>query len=328
MNPAATGFEIYSLTPRGAPSTYDDHLAPAFINMQAGSPVDGPSLALSASVYHAMLGHLPEFDRGIKRARFAVLRLTQIPAILVEGGFVTEQQQSRLIAHKEWRGKLAKAISVGIENYKALVEKKQRPMLLADYRRQLDGVLVARDATRPSLDVMAGSSIFPARNQGSAPGNIQITANAARRPADDIVPNEPTSAPAAGPSGLCRCAGEGHSPITSPVSQESRSKQYGERTCTNPKSLPEDVRMTTIAQRKQRPAHVCFSPGAWSAPSCLFLAFFPFFVASANAQVLIKEVVSREASLFVENGLVDQQVVSREVSLALGDAAPPPQVTG
>jgi len=43
------------------------------MNMQAGSPVDAPSLALSMSVYHSVVGHFSEFDRGIKRARFAVL---------------------------------------------------------------------------------------------------------------------------------------------------------------------------------------------------------------------------------------------------------------
>ncbi|MBA2743511.1 MAG: N-acetylmuramoyl-L-alanine amidase, partial [Chthoniobacterales bacterium] len=97
-NSQATGFEIYSLTPRGAPSTQDNAMAARFANMQAGSPVEAASLALSFSVYHSMLGHMPEFDRGIKRARFAVLRLTQIPAILVEGGFLTERQESRYIA--------------------------------------------------------------------------------------------------------------------------------------------------------------------------------------------------------------------------------------
>ena len=42
----------------------------------------------------------------------------------------------------------------------------------------------------------------------------------------------------------------------------------------------------------------------------------------------IKEVVSREASFFIENGLVDKQVISREVSFVVGTPAVPPQVTG
>ncbi|MFZ3374611.1 MAG: N-acetylmuramoyl-L-alanine amidase [Chthoniobacterales bacterium] len=134
-DPNATGFEIYSLTPRGAPSTADDSMALSFLNMQAGSPVDAQSVELSACIYHSVLGHIPEVDRGIKRARFAVLRLTKVPAVLVEGGFLTERGESRLIANRDWRAKLAEAISVGIENYKALADNKQRPLIVADYRR-------------------------------------------------------------------------------------------------------------------------------------------------------------------------------------------------
>ena len=135
-DPNATGFEIFSFTPRGAPSTSDDWVTPTALSMQAGSEVDGQSMALSACIYHSLLGHIPEFDRGIKRARFAVLRLTRVPAVLVEGGFLTERGESQLIAKKDWRGKLAQAIGVGIENYHALGVKKQPPMLVADYRRQ------------------------------------------------------------------------------------------------------------------------------------------------------------------------------------------------
>src|SRR5213595_2785610 len=135
-DPNATGFEIFSFTPRGAPSTSDDWVTPTALSMQAGSEVDAQSMALSACIYHSLLGHIPEFDRGIKRARFAVLRLTRVPAVLVEGGFLTERGESQLIAKKDWRSKLAQAIGVGIENYHALGVKKQPPMLVADYRRQ------------------------------------------------------------------------------------------------------------------------------------------------------------------------------------------------
>ncbi|MBA3883215.1 MAG: N-acetylmuramoyl-L-alanine amidase [Chthoniobacterales bacterium] len=184
-NAQATGFEIYSLTPRGAPSTQDNSMMAKFANMQVGSPVEAASLALSFSVYHSMLGHMPEFDRGIKRARFAVLRLTQIPAILVEGGFLTERQESRAIASSAWRGRLAKAISTGIQNYRALAEKKQRPMLIADYRRQFEGVLVARDASAPANDDGTASPVYPASNR-LAGAAAQITVAKRHEPSPQI----------------------------------------------------------------------------------------------------------------------------------------------
>ena len=154
-DPNATGFEIFSFTPRGAPSTSDDSVAPSSLSMQAGTAVDAQSVALSACIYHSMIGHIPEFDRGIKRARFAVLRLTRVPAVLVEGGFLTERGESQLIAKKDWRVKLAQAIGAGVENYVALGVKKQPPMLVADYRRENKSEPVESVAPEPDLSLVA-----------------------------------------------------------------------------------------------------------------------------------------------------------------------------
>ena len=159
-DPNATGFEIFSFTPLGAPSTSDGAIAPSSLSIQPGSAVDAQSMALSACIYHSMLGHIPEFDRGIKRARFAVLRLTKVPAVLVEGGFLTERGESQLIAKKDWRVKLAQAIGAGVENYVALGVKKQPPMLVADYRREDKSPpveFVAPEADSSLLDLLGDS---------------------------------------------------------------------------------------------------------------------------------------------------------------------------
>jgi N-acetylmuramoyl-L-alanine amidase len=150
-NPAATGFEIFSLTPRGAPSTNDESLALHFVNTQAGTPVEAQSFELAAVVYHSMCGHfLQEFDRGIKRARFAVLRRTQIPSILVEGGFLSEMSgDAKRIDDPEWRKQLAESICIGLEGYRGLVERKQRPMIVAEYRAQAAGEITVVDLTAP-----------------------------------------------------------------------------------------------------------------------------------------------------------------------------------
>lgn len=169
-NRDATGFEIFSLTPRGAPSTGDDALALHFVNMQAGSPVDAQSFGLSAAVYHSMLGHLAEFDRGIKRARFAVLRHTKIPAVLVEGGFLSETGDSKRVADPAWRAKFAEALSVGIENYRNVVEKRERPMLVAEYRAKDVGGITLLDLARPpaQLEPTPASGVEPAVTPKSA----------------------------------------------------------------------------------------------------------------------------------------------------------------
>src|SRR5881397_1209271 len=174
-DPNATGFEIFSFTPRGAPSTSDSAVALSSFNMQPGSEVDAQSMALSACIYHSLLGHIPEYDRGIKRARFAVRRLTKVTAVLIEGGFVTARGEGRVISNQDWGGKLAAAIGVGIENYRAL-GKKQPPMLVADYRKQIkstpiepaiqDGNLKEADS---SLLDLVGRSAFLAPQHASTP---------------------------------------------------------------------------------------------------------------------------------------------------------------
>jgi N-acetylmuramoyl-L-alanine amidase len=170
-NPNATGFEIFSLTPRGAPSTNDDSLALHFVNMQAGSPMEAQSFELSAAVFHSMLGHIQEFDRGIKRARFAVLRRSNIPSILVEGGFLSESGDSKRIADPAWRKQLAESLCIGIENYRNLVEKKQRPMLVAEYRAQAAGEITVVDLAAPPsrLDSSPTPSIIPVTNPAPTP---------------------------------------------------------------------------------------------------------------------------------------------------------------
>src|SRR5438046_3001953 len=175
-DPNATGFEIFSFTPRGAPSTSDTALTSSSFNTQPGSGVDAQSMALSACIYHSLIGHIPEYDRGIKRARFAVLRLTKVPAVLIEGGFLTERGECKLIANKDWRGKLAAAIGVGIENYRALGVKKQPPMLVADYRKQTKSVPIEpviqegqAKAADSSLMNLVGKSKFVSPQQSSTP---------------------------------------------------------------------------------------------------------------------------------------------------------------
>jgi N-acetylmuramoyl-L-alanine amidase len=175
-DPNATGFEIFSFTPRGAPSTSDSGVRSSGYNMQPGTTVDGQSMALSACIYHSLLGQLRQYDRGIKRARFAVLRLTKVPAVLIEGGFLTERGESKLISNKDWRAKLAGAIGKGIESYQGLPIKKQPPMLVADYRREAksapvepvahEGGMKEADA---SLLELVGRSAFLTQPQASTP---------------------------------------------------------------------------------------------------------------------------------------------------------------
>jgi N-acetylmuramoyl-L-alanine amidase len=158
-NPMASGFEIYSITPRGGPSTTDDFLTTRDLRNEPGNAVDVPSLALASSVYHSMVGNIPQVDRGIKHARFAVIRLATVPAVLIEGGFVSSSTEARQIATPAWRQKLAESIVSGIEGYKALAEHRVPPKVVADYRRSVPANMTAQAGptvvtNAPSVEVV------------------------------------------------------------------------------------------------------------------------------------------------------------------------------
>ena len=132
---AATGYEIFTLTPRGAPNSHDTYLTRRSFSAEPGHRLDHASTALSAAIYHAMLGRLPMFDRGMKRARFAVLRRATTPAVLVEGGFMSNPRDAKLMTDEKWRERLAESIAQGIIEFAQLTRLKKPPKLLADYRR-------------------------------------------------------------------------------------------------------------------------------------------------------------------------------------------------
>lgn len=146
-NADARGFEIFSIAPRGAPATNEGFLTARELREEPGNAVDLPSAALAGSVFHAMLGRVPMIDRGLKHARFAVLRLCTVPAVLVECGFVSNNAESALISSSAWRTKVAEAIVTGVEGYKTLAEKKQAPKVLAEYRRAASSGVGLRDAS-------------------------------------------------------------------------------------------------------------------------------------------------------------------------------------
>lgn len=133
----ATGFEIFTLTPRGAPNSHDSFLTRRSFSSETGHRADHASQALATSIYHAMLGRVPMFDRGVKRARFAVLRRATTPAVLVENGFMSNPQEARKIHSAAWRERLAESIALGIIEYGDLTKTRKTPKLLAQYR--MDG---------------------------------------------------------------------------------------------------------------------------------------------------------------------------------------------
>lgn len=75
--------------------------------------------ALAVLVHQQVLAALGLPDRGVKTAGFYVLKNTRMPAILVEGAFLTNPREAQLLADPAVRQRLAEAIGVGVAKYTA-----------------------------------------------------------------------------------------------------------------------------------------------------------------------------------------------------------------
>ena len=75
------------------------------------------SRKLANKVQQNLLYKTGAYDIGVKRASFAVLRETSIPSILVELGFIDNQEEVKKIKTNEYQDKLADGIVDGIVEY-------------------------------------------------------------------------------------------------------------------------------------------------------------------------------------------------------------------
>ncbi len=117
----ASGIETYALAPRGVPSMDEEHLSYSDFKPYPGHQRDSENIALATAMHSSLLRHLRLYDRGIKRARFVVIRDIDIPGVLLEGGFMNHPFDSRQIASTAYRDAFANAILEGVNRYKSAV---------------------------------------------------------------------------------------------------------------------------------------------------------------------------------------------------------------
>lgn len=78
----------------------------------------GEGKKLATQVQSKIMSKINTIDRGVKYARFYVLRNSKNPAILVECGFVTHSRERSRMKKAWFRQSLAEGIGEGIMNYK------------------------------------------------------------------------------------------------------------------------------------------------------------------------------------------------------------------
>jgi N-acetylmuramoyl-L-alanine amidase len=110
------GVETYCLTPTGMASSvtrgYNDDVTQIFPN----NAFDAQNLQYAVRLQRALLEVSGTTDRGVRRARYpAVLRGPNRPAVLIEGGYLSNPREARRIGDPQYRQQLAEAVAKALE---------------------------------------------------------------------------------------------------------------------------------------------------------------------------------------------------------------------
>jgi N-acetylmuramoyl-L-alanine amidase len=123
----ASGIETYTLAPCGVPSMAADGPMLSDLRPNPGNVRDAENMALACATHASLICHSRMYDRGIKRARFVVIRDITIPGVLIEGGFLSNPGDAQLIATEQYRQEEAQCIAIAVRNYRNAVNPA--PML-------------------------------------------------------------------------------------------------------------------------------------------------------------------------------------------------------
>jgi N-acetylmuramoyl-L-alanine amidase len=109
------GIETFCVTPTGMPSTlkreYEDDATLIFPNNR----FDTQNLQYAVQIQRSLLKISGARDHGIRHARFmTVLRGQNCPAVLVEGGYLSNPREAKRVADPAYRQKLAEAVAAAI----------------------------------------------------------------------------------------------------------------------------------------------------------------------------------------------------------------------
>lgn len=122
-----TGVEVFTMTPQYQYSTSDPERGDSGAKLRnPGNANDHWNTILGYRVHRELLETLKVPDRGLKRARWAVLRLASCPAILIEAGYLSNDAEARRIAAPEYRQRIATAIADGVRGYASVLDGARR----------------------------------------------------------------------------------------------------------------------------------------------------------------------------------------------------------
>jgi N-acetylmuramoyl-L-alanine amidase len=110
------GVEVFCLAPAGMSSS-DAGGGKSDDPPEPGNGQDERNFLLAYQLQKSIARSLPLENLGVKRSHFEVLRLARMPAVLIEGGFLSNPADAKNIYDSAFRKRMAQAIVDGILAY-------------------------------------------------------------------------------------------------------------------------------------------------------------------------------------------------------------------
>jgi N-acetylmuramoyl-L-alanine amidase len=108
----AAGLETYCFTPTGIPSTVTRGYADPWTDKLSSNDFDAQNLQLAVKLQGALVHAIGMEDRGVRHVRYIeVLRGQKCPAVLIEGGYLSNPAEAAKIESADYRQKLAEGVA-------------------------------------------------------------------------------------------------------------------------------------------------------------------------------------------------------------------------
>ncbi len=127
---AATGVQTFYAAQQAPKSSIPSWLP--FLQPALGEPGNIESQSLAAFVQEAIVARTRAFNRGTTAQQFYVVANVRHPAVLVEGGFLSNDEDIAKLTTEGYREELALAITEGLVQYRDLAGVRPATLALGD----------------------------------------------------------------------------------------------------------------------------------------------------------------------------------------------------
>src|SRR5205809_3905517 len=122
--PVSSGVETYYAAHQITPGSLGATWLPFLWHALSESP-NAESQSLAGFIQEALVARTKAPDRGVKPDQFFVIANVMSPAVLIEGGFLTNTDDISKLASDDYREQIAAAISEGILRYRDATKQRQ-----------------------------------------------------------------------------------------------------------------------------------------------------------------------------------------------------------